>query len=79
MQAEKVDGQGRLVTWTSIRRPPAGREDLGAYKVAVVALDAGVQVTGRLAPDAADFPVNARVACVALQDDVPIFNGAADG
>lgn len=76
---EQVEGQGRLVTWTAIRRPPAGREALGAYRVAVVALDAGVQVTGRLSPDAPDPDANTPVTCVALEDDVPIFARTADG
>lgn len=73
LNPEQVASRGRLVTWTTIRRPPAGREDLGSYRVAVVALDAGVQVTGRLSPDTTDPVVKAPVTCIALEDGVPIF------
>lgn len=79
LRTEQVDGSGRLVTWTAIRRPPAGREDLGAYRVAVVALAAGVQVTGRLSREAADPDINAPVICIALEGGVPIFTGAIHG
>lgn len=79
LKPEQVDGRGKLITWTAIRRPPAGREDLGAYRVAVVALNDGVQVTGRLAPDTPDLAAAAPVTCIALQDNVPIFAGTTDG
>ena len=41
-------GTGTLVSWTLIRRPPAQYREDGQYAVAIVKLDAGVQVTGRL-------------------------------
>ena len=43
-----VPGDGTLVSWTMIRRPPAAFRAEGAYAVALVALDAGCQITGRL-------------------------------
>ena len=43
-----VEGVGRLLSWTMIRRPPLAFRDEGIYPVAVVALDAGVAVTVRL-------------------------------
>ena len=49
---KKVDGRGRLVSFTTIRRPPTAFREDGEYVVAVVALDAGVQVTGRLDAEA---------------------------
>ena len=53
----QVDGAGRLVSWTMIRRPPQAFRDEGAYPVAVVALDAGVPVTVRLKhPEGAPEP-----------------------
>jgi uncharacterized OB-fold protein len=52
-----VPGEGQLVSWTLIRRPPAQYREDGAYAVAIVRLDAGVQVTGRLdAPSEAIQP-----------------------
>src|SRR5215217_5240321 len=47
-----VPGTGALSSWTMIRRPPAAFREEKEYAVAVVNLDAGIKVTGRLqAPD----------------------------
>jgi len=48
LQGHDVTGDGTLLTWTVIRRPPANFRSEGSYAVAVVELDAGVKVTGRL-------------------------------
>ena len=44
-----VSGRGTLLTWTVIRRPPAGHDADGPYAVALVALEEGVRITARLA------------------------------
>lgn len=68
-----VDGRGELVSWTMIRRPPAAFREDGAYAVAVVRLDAGVQVTGRLAaPDERAAP-GARVHAAGRHRDTTVF------
>ena len=72
---QSVPGRGTLVTWTEIRRPPAGMDADGPYKVAVVALAAGVQVTGRLR--GAGEP-GAALNCVEAGPP-PIFEGAENG
>ena len=48
LQAHEVAGDGALVTWTVIRRPPAAFRSEGCYAVAVIKLDAGVikSITG---------------------------------
>ena len=46
--AHAVSGQGTLVSWTIIRRPPMRFRGDGPYAVAVVDLAAGLRVTGRL-------------------------------
>lgn len=52
-----VEGSGKLVSWTMIRRPPTAFRDEGFYPVAIVALDAGVPVTVRLKlPEGATEP-----------------------
>jgi uncharacterized OB-fold protein len=52
LQPHRVPGAGTLLSWTMIRRPPAAFRAEGAYAVALVKLDAGCQITGRLAnPD----------------------------
>jgi len=70
-----VPGDGRLLTWTEIRRPPAGVDIDGPYRVAVIALDAGVQVTGRLG-GRADF--GDRVICTNAGPP-PVFERELDG
>jgi len=49
---EQVAGHGQLVTLTTIRRAPSAWRDRAPYRVAVVDLDGGLRVTGRLAPEA---------------------------
>ena len=52
LEPHSVAGTGKLVSWTMIRRPPIAFRAEGAYAVALVKLDAGCQITGRLAnPD----------------------------
>ncbi|QRG09330.1 OB-fold domain-containing protein [Xanthobacter dioxanivorans] len=54
-----VSGDGVLVSWTLVRRPPTRFKSHGPYAVAVVDLDCGVRFTGRLAEvpqDEADAP-----------------------
>jgi uncharacterized OB-fold protein len=50
LEPTTVPGAGRLATWTTIRRAPTRFRDDAPYDVAVVDLDAGLRVTGRLAP-----------------------------
>lgn len=68
-----VSGAGTLVSWTMIRRPPAAFRSEGAYAVALVKLDAGCQITGRLAnPDDHATP-GRRVAASGHKDTVTVF------
>ena len=71
-----VGGDGTLVSWTFVRRPPAAFKEDGQYAVAVVRLDAGVQVTGRLAePDEGARP-GARVRAVGRHRATTVFKAA---
>lgn len=69
----EVPGDGRLVSWTLIRRPPARFKEDGAYAVAIVALDAGVQVTGRLADPEEAIRPGARVTAAQRLRDTTVF------
>ena len=69
----EVEGVGKLVSWTMIRRPPTAFREDGEYAVAVVALDAGVQVTGRLDLSSGEASPGARVAAWMKHGDVPVF------
>jgi uncharacterized OB-fold protein len=72
----EVGGDGTLVSWTLIRRPPAAFKEDGQYAVAIVRLDAGVQLTGRLEqPDERALP-GARVRAVGRHRDTTVFRVA---
>jgi uncharacterized OB-fold protein len=73
LRPHDVAGDGALVTWTIIRRPPAAFRSEGSYAVAVVRLDAGVKVTGRLENPDDVKDVGARVALAGSRDGVAIF------
>ncbi len=66
-------GRGTLATWTVIRKPPAAFADLQKYAVAVVDLDDGVRVTGRLWTFDPPPPLGAKVRIADMMDGVPIF------
>lgn len=69
----EVPGTGRLVSWTLIRRPPAQYREDGAYAVAIVKLDSGVQVTGRLKDPSEAVKPGARVKAVAPVRQTVVF------
>jgi uncharacterized OB-fold protein len=73
---ETTPGVGRLMSWTIIRRPAARFRDIAPIGIAIVALDAGIAVTGRLARPEAPHEVGERVAAIALDDSVGIFEVA---
>jgi uncharacterized OB-fold protein len=50
LESYEVPGEGVLLSWTVVRRPPNRFKAHGAYAVAVVDLDCGVRITGRLPP-----------------------------
>lgn len=67
-------GRGRLVAWTAIRRPPKGLPIEGPYSVAVVALDEGPRLSGRLARPAPEDALGRVVALVGASHGTPIFD-----
>lgn len=72
-----VPGTGTLVSWTTVRRAPTRFKGLGPYTIAVVDLDAGVRVTGRLRGEIERLAVGVPVAAVARDGDVTIFQEQA--
>lgn len=73
LQLGQVPGAGALLSWTIIRRPPAAFRSEGSYAVAVVDLDAGVKVTGRLEHAEAEGAPGARVVLAENRNGVPVF------
>ncbi|MDE2581692.1 MAG: OB-fold domain-containing protein [Rhodospirillales bacterium] len=56
-----IPATGRIVSFTTIRRAPSRFRDQAPYHVAVVDLDAGPRVTGRLAATSPAPALGARV------------------
>lgn len=72
-----VPGEGALVSWTLVRRPPSRFQAHGIYAVAVVDLDCGVRITGRLkdlpAPDTPGPALGARMRVAGMLDGAVLF------
>ena len=77
MEAYSVPGRGKLVSWTVIRRPPTKFRSKGPYTIAVVDLDAGVRLTGRLAAVSENIKPGADVAFVGMDDAIYLFEERA--
>lgn len=76
LQRHEVAGDGRLLTWTVIRRPPAAFRTEGSYGVAVIELDAGVKVTGRIEQPDDVKGLGTRVTLASKVNGVPVFRSA---
>jgi uncharacterized OB-fold protein len=70
----QVSDMGKLVTWTTIRRAPAGFNVAAPYDVVVVDMECGLRVTGRLAADSLPPKMFASVKRVATEGNSPIFS-----
>lgn len=72
----EVGGAGRLVAATLIRRPPAKFKADGAYGIAIVELDAGVRVVGRVDSAPGRWHPGDRVAVIARHTGYDVFGKA---
>jgi uncharacterized OB-fold protein len=77
MEACTVPGRGKLVSWTVIRRPPTRFRAQGPYTIAIVDLDAGVRLTGRLTAVSDHLKPGAGVAFVGMGDKTYLFEERA--
>ncbi len=77
MEACSVPGHGKLVSWTVIRRPPTRFRANGPYTIAVVDLDAGVRLTGRLAAASENIRPGVAVAFVGMDEAIHLFEEKA--
>lgn len=66
-----LSGRGTLLSWTLVRRPPAGFDADGPYAVALVELDEGVRVTARLDRLDCEPAIGARVRVSGAAGAVP--------
>lgn len=77
MAAHPVVGQGTLVSWTVIRRPPKSFKSAGPYAVAVVNLDSQVRITGRLDAISDHLKPGMPVSFVGMADSYHVFTERA--
>jgi len=54
MNPVHIAGVGKLVSWTTVRKPPLRFKADGMYHVGVFDLDNGFRVTGRFLPEDGD-------------------------
>lgn len=73
LEPVEVSGRGRLAAWTTIRRAPTRFRDDAPYDIAVVDLDGGQRVTGRLAADGAAPEVGAPVSARRFDAPYTVF------
>lgn len=71
--SETASGRGRLLSWTVIRRPPLRFQGWPPYAIAVVELQEGVRVTGRLQSFEPPPTLGADIGIAQVEEGVPIF------
>ena len=72
--AEKdVAGEGKLVSWTTIRRAPTRFSAQAPYMIAVVDLAAGVRLTGRLRGPIENLQLGVTVLAVERENATYVF------
>lgn len=68
-----VPGTGVLVSWTTIRRAPTRFREEAPYDIAVVDLDDGPRVVGRLAADSAPPTPGSRLVAIRAEGANAVF------
>lgn len=65
LEQVQLRGEGTLVSWTTVRKPPLQFKAEGAYHVGVFDLDQGPRITARFLPEEHDR-IGDRVVAVAV-------------
>ncbi|WP_049937461.1 Zn-ribbon domain-containing OB-fold protein [Haloplanus natans] len=69
LHAEPQPNTGTVVSYTEVRTPPSALADRAPYTVAVVELDSGARLTGRVTVPYADAAIDMSVRLVARPPD----------
>lgn len=77
LEPRAVSGRGTLLTWTLVRRPPAGFDAAGPLAVALIELAEGVRITATLACHDPEPALGAPVVVTAAAGAVPLATVAA--
>ena len=70
-------GKGRVVTFTAIRYPPSGFEDRAPYVVAIIDLENGSRVIGRVSDAVDQVKIGSMVSLASAEEDGLEFRLAA--
>lgn len=69
----RLPSKGRILSWTTIRRAPAGYPVTAPYNVVVVELLPGINITGRLAAQSPPPMMGAPVKSVGQEHGCELF------
>ena len=70
---ETLPGKGRIVTYTEIRYPPSGFENKAPYVVAIIDIEHGPRVIGRISNPVKELKTGAAVSLVSAKENVLEF------
>lgn len=73
VKTSTVAGEGKIATFTAIRYPPKGFEDLAPYLVALVDLNDGPRIIGRVRSSTNDVTIGSAVSLLSNRDGVLEF------
>lgn len=68
-----LPGRGRVVTFTAIRYPPRGFENQSPYVVAIIDIDEGPRVIGRVSNSSDEVKIGASVVLKSRKEDALEF------
>lgn len=74
---EEQPHSGEVVSYTAVRRPPSPFEELAPFTVAIVELDSGARLTGRVSAPIDDISIGSQVELQICDPDEVGVNSAA--
>jgi hypothetical protein len=63
-----IAGEGKVVTYTAIRYPPKGFENQAPYVVAIIDIDKGPRIIGRISNSADEVKIGSTVSLISSKE-----------
>lgn len=73
IRASTVSGEGRIATFTAIRYPPKGFENLAPYVIAIIDMRNGPRVIGRVSNALDDVKIGSAVSLISNKNGILEF------
>ena len=73
MKQSAFTGKGKIVTYTAIRYPPKGFENQAPYVVAIIDIENGPRVMGRVTDPSDDVKIDSVVSLSSVNEDALEF------